>query len=830
MQAKTAPIFEYVLVIKLDQEPGAKAVTDYRFPPKDSTSAAGDKIASAITRFCFPEAEAPDPKGKIRKKLLSKLSSHSETFSFVLTEADGSRQFGYCRRMKAPDPKRKTGYVLECFCILSLHSQFSLFRQILDIVEDRRRASNTGAFTFLKSVLTHEFPQPGERIVVNTFSLRKGVDREEYPLVRSLRTEFDYLDYVSFATLFRLVPVNKIIDLVSHLLLERRCIIAAKHLGTLSTCINAIGALLYPFSWQHVFIPVLPQSLLDYCSAPMPFLLGILDSSLPLLKKLPMEEVVVLNVDRGSFIMDPGFPNMLPPELSKQLDSDLRTLVSTSKGRAFDLGVGRAFVKFFRGIFGSYKNYFRQHKFDLEAFINAQPAEHKEFLMALEGSQMWQSFLAERETAERRGKLMEECILLQQETTELSKLNSCNFEQPAVFQICTNCGADVEDGTEDKHGNPMCGQCMEVKNKRGVGGWLKMMRGAPEEEKEPKGSNPLRRMFKKADTDTTNNIALPSSSSSSSSRIPRVTPLENANSSAPAPQQRKPSSWLKRSSSEEFTRQSPTSDATSSPSSCSSSQKATNDAPTKRPLALNRSAERTVTGPPNRVTNDVPLAAKPLPPLPRFINNDNNAPSYRASLATNAFIMADKGGAQTNSIPSAPAPSLSSSLLRSSSSSSSSSSPSSSSSLKATATSSPSPISLMNRPSPSATVSGAPPARPPRSQDAARGIAISLSRPSSAPSSTSPSSPLTASTPVPNLSSASSSARFVSSRPPVASRLQRQQQPRSSSHRDTFTKPKTPAATTTPTQAPSSSSTRVNPLTLFIPGSLSSLIIISSLL
>ena len=59
----------------------------------------------------------------------------------------------------------------------------------------------------------------------------------------------------------------------------------------LSSCINALNALLYPFSWQHVFIPVLPLSLIDYCSAPMPFLLGILSSSLPNLKHLPLEEV-----------------------------------------------------------------------------------------------------------------------------------------------------------------------------------------------------------------------------------------------------------------------------------------------------------------------------------------------------------------------------------------------------------------------------------------------------------------------------------------------------------------------------------------------------------
>jgi hypothetical protein len=96
---------------------------------------------------------------------------------------------------------------------------------------------------------------------------------------------------VSFVTLFKLMPVPKILELFGNMLLERRVIVAAKTLGILSSCVNALSALLYPFSWQHVFIPVLPQSLLDYCAAPMPFMLGILADSIPAVKKQPLEEV-----------------------------------------------------------------------------------------------------------------------------------------------------------------------------------------------------------------------------------------------------------------------------------------------------------------------------------------------------------------------------------------------------------------------------------------------------------------------------------------------------------------------------------------------------------
>lgn len=62
-------------------------------------------------------------------------------------------------------------------------------------------------------------------------------------------------------------------------------------ISTLSSCMHAVVALLYPFSWQHTFIPVLPGSMLDIVCCPTPFLVGLLSNSMPKLKELPVEEV-----------------------------------------------------------------------------------------------------------------------------------------------------------------------------------------------------------------------------------------------------------------------------------------------------------------------------------------------------------------------------------------------------------------------------------------------------------------------------------------------------------------------------------------------------------
>lgn len=62
-------------------------------------------------------------------------------------------------------------------------------------------------------------------------------------------------------------------------------------LSTLSQCCHAVVALLYPFVWQHTYIPVLPTAMLDIVCTPTPFIVGLLSSTLPQLTELPLEEV-----------------------------------------------------------------------------------------------------------------------------------------------------------------------------------------------------------------------------------------------------------------------------------------------------------------------------------------------------------------------------------------------------------------------------------------------------------------------------------------------------------------------------------------------------------
>jgi len=455
-RAKELAIFEYVLVLQINPDTSMPFIA-YRYPP--STENGKDSISGPIMRFCFPELEISGLQQSTKdnkKKLMG--NTQSQTFSFVLTDSDGSRKFGYCRRLRVPNPQRPSDSILECHCILSLCTSFSLFRQVLDIVEERRRASTkpkpTAVFSFLQSVLANKFPDPGETISIRTFAVGNGgsSDGATYKLNRSLGSRFEYLDHVSFCTLFKLMPIPNILELFSNMVLERRAIVAAKTLSVLSSCVNALSALLYPFSWQHVFIPVLPQSLLDYCSAPMPFLLGILADSIPAVKKQPLEEVYIVDLDKGKFIVNPGFPNVLPPHELRTLEMSLEAITASGKkGRAFDLGVAAAFLDFFQSCLSEYP------KFILPALTVA----------------------FRRETMSERGTL-KNCVLLQVQTVAEAHEQ---LEQP-MLAVCFDCGGDVEgDDTQDKDDNPICLECLEAKARKKsqkVGGWLKNLRVSDE--------------------------------------------------------------------------------------------------------------------------------------------------------------------------------------------------------------------------------------------------------------------------------------------------------------------------------------------------------------
>lgn len=352
MELQERKLFEYFIVVALHKTkagvPYLPEVTQ-QFPLKLERSfkfmrETEDQL-KVIPQFCFPDAKDWAPVDNFP----------SETFSFVLTGEDGSRRFGYCRRLL---PSGKGRRLPEVYCIVSRLGCFDLFSKILDEVEKRRAISPALVQPFMRGIMEAPFPAPGRTITVKNFLPGSGTE-----VIELCRPSDSRLEHVDFECLFSSLSLRLLLKVFASLLLERRVIFTADKLSTLSQCCHAVVALLYPFTWQHTYIPVLPPSMLDIVCTPTPFIVGLLSSSLPRLKELPIEEVLVVDLGNSRFLRQlDDEESILPHKLQAALEHvlDKRKELACDKGdlsndsSSLSTVVSEAFVRFFVEIVGHY--------------------------------------------------------------------------------------------------------------------------------------------------------------------------------------------------------------------------------------------------------------------------------------------------------------------------------------------------------------------------------------------------------------------------------------------------------------------------------------------
>ncbi|XP_073506220.1 DENN domain-containing protein 2A isoform X2 [Phyllobates terribilis] len=398
-------LFEYFVVVSLQKKPSgtiyAPEITQ-QFPLKLERSfkfmrEAGDQF-KAIPQFCFPDAKDWSPVTEFE----------SETFSFVLTGEDGSRRFGYCRRLL---PSGKGKRLPEVYCIVSRLGCFNLFSKILDEVEKRRGISPALVQPFMRAIIDAPFPALGRKISVKNFLPGSGTEVIE--LCRPLDSR---LEHVDFDALFSTLGVRHLIQVFASLLLERRVIFMADTLSTLSKCCHAMVALIYPFAWQHTYIPVLPPSMIDIVCSPTPFLIGLLSSSLPRLKELPVEEVLLVDLGNNRLLRqmedeDSILPRKLQTALEQILEQRNELAAEMIQGSAngqqdsssLNDIVSEAFVRFFVEIVGHYSLFMAPGEQDERALLrdafrkSVSSKSVRRFLEVFMETQMFGGFTQERE-------------------------------------------------------------------------------------------------------------------------------------------------------------------------------------------------------------------------------------------------------------------------------------------------------------------------------------------------------------------------------------------------------------------------------------------------
>ena len=186
------------------------------------------------------------------------------------------------------------------------------------------------------------------------------------------------------------------IAMFASMLHERRIVVTASRLGALSACVQAANTLIYPMFWQHIFIPVLPAHLMDYLSAPMPFLIGVPQPLFARTKASELGDVVILDIDNKTFESPFNDVDNLPSEIVY----NLRKSLSPNRDHLGD-AVARAFLQALVHLIGGYREALKYRQgekvsFSDDDFIKSRSASVQPFLNEMLQLQIFRQFIDER--------------------------------------------------------------------------------------------------------------------------------------------------------------------------------------------------------------------------------------------------------------------------------------------------------------------------------------------------------------------------------------------------------------------------------------------------
>ncbi|XP_075228871.1 DENN domain-containing protein 1A isoform X3 [Lycorma delicatula] len=305
-------------------------------------------------------------------------------YSFVLTSADSKWTFGFCRH----DPKSATALVVLSF--LPWHESFYKF---LNHISELTHGPNMDElWQFLDKVYQSKVPDPGTTMQI-TFNKNQSIFTCQGPKQFQLPSIPENRNLTEY---YNAVDGPNMMIIFASMLYERRIVFTSKKLYRLSACVQSANAIIYPMNWQHIFIPVLPQQLVDYLLAPMPYLIGVPQHLLQKVRRNDMGEVVILDADSNTIETPFNDLETLPQDVVRNLRAQLK-----NRPALLGDGVSRAFLRALVQLIGGYRDALKFHQgeritFNRDAFVESRPASMQPFLRKMLELQIFQQFIEER--------------------------------------------------------------------------------------------------------------------------------------------------------------------------------------------------------------------------------------------------------------------------------------------------------------------------------------------------------------------------------------------------------------------------------------------------
>ncbi|XP_066556954.1 DENN domain-containing protein 5A isoform X3 [Amia ocellicauda] len=217
------------------------------------------------------------------------------------------------QRFNSYDITRDTLYVSKCICLITPMAFIQACRKVLEQLHQAVTSPQPPPLpleSYIFNIL-YEVPLPPSGRSLK-FSGVYG------PIVcqRPSTSELPLFDF-PINQVFELLGVENVIQLFTCALLEIQILLYSQHYQRLMTVAESITALMFPFQWQHVYVPILPASLLHFLDAPVPYLMGLHSNGQDDRSKLELpQEANLCFVDIDNHFIElpedlPQFPNKL---------------------------------------------------------------------------------------------------------------------------------------------------------------------------------------------------------------------------------------------------------------------------------------------------------------------------------------------------------------------------------------------------------------------------------------------------------------------------------------------------------------------------------------
>ncbi|CAG9577039.1 unnamed protein product [Danaus chrysippus] len=379
------------------------------------------QVPPHIENLIFPET--------ISSTSVTDTEKITQSYSLVLTDERGERSYGYCRRVL---PEGATTCLPLCYCLIGKYRAPGFYYKILQEIESHHGSSDIEMNMILQQLFETDFPNPGEnisimytndaknkcrtlpdmrhteRIITPGNSLPEYYDLEnnnepkkydciERPRCRTIKMALDpRAEENSLCVMLDHLGAGLAIKVFGSLLLERKVIIMGDQLSIISSCLEALQHVLYPFVWQQPLISAIPEQIAgDVLSAPLPMLAGMLEHP-----ATGLQDGMLIDLTNPSKVLfyQGDESTILPTSAYKLLKTSLHMESIKHKDKSEDMKtrnvmISEAFLRFFVDILGDFWRFFSMGElndgdlgkdgviFDKDSFVKQTSSKQNQYFL-----------------------------------------------------------------------------------------------------------------------------------------------------------------------------------------------------------------------------------------------------------------------------------------------------------------------------------------------------------------------------------------------------------------------------------------------------------------